>query len=402
MLVVAEADIPRFYNDFYTFLSSCGIDSVKTDAQFMMDTWTSASARRSLTRTYLDSWTLSHLRHFGAKAISCMSQSPQILLYNQLPKSGPAIMCRNSDDFFPEVPASHPWHVWANAHNSLLTMYLNVVPDWDMFQTVHDYSAFHAAARCVSGGPVYITDVPGQHNLQLIGEMTGLSPKGRTVILRTGVGRSVEAYTGYHDRALLKVGSFHGFSSEVVGFLGVFNISPHEVTELIPVSTFPVAFSGECIVRAHSTLLISQPLNTDSLLTLTLPERGHEVLTAYPLTTLNTPTRGTVQVANLGLVGKITGAAAILSSHIELVGKDRICVGTKLKALGVLGIHVDCLAEIDVSDGLMVTLAGEPVPVGTVRKGGGDGRVLEVDVEAAWREMGVSSGEVEVRVFVML
>jgi hypothetical protein len=35
--VVAEEDVDRFYKDFYTFLSSCGIDSVKTDAQFFLD-----------------------------------------------------------------------------------------------------------------------------------------------------------------------------------------------------------------------------------------------------------------------------------------------------------------------------------------------------------------------------
>lgn len=35
MTVIAAEDVPKFYDDFYRFLSSCGIDSVKTDAQFM-------------------------------------------------------------------------------------------------------------------------------------------------------------------------------------------------------------------------------------------------------------------------------------------------------------------------------------------------------------------------------
>lgn len=41
-----------------------------------------------------------------------------------------------------------------------MTQHLNVIPDWDMFQTVHEYSGFHAAARCVSGGPIYIVCSP--------------------------------------------------------------------------------------------------------------------------------------------------------------------------------------------------------------------------------------------------
>lgn len=209
--VIAEEDVSRFYNDFYKFLVDCGIDAVKTDAQFMLDTWVGASSRRDLINTYLDTWTIATLRHFSAKAISCMSQFPQALFHSQMPTNRPTILVRNSDDFFPEIPASHPWHVWTNAHNSIFMKYLNVLPDWDMFQTVHEYSGFHAAARCISGGPIYITDVPGEHDMDLIDQMTGLTPRGKTVIFRPSVlGKTVYPYMGYDDDSLLKVGSYHG------------------------------------------------------------------------------------------------------------------------------------------------------------------------------------------------
>jgi hypothetical protein len=177
----------------------------------MLDTLTSAKARRDLIIAYLDAWSVSTLRHFGVKAISCMSQTPQILFHSQLPQKSPPLLVRNSDDFLPEVPSSHPWHVWNNAHNALFTQHLNLLPDWDMFQTVHDYSGFHAAARCVSGGPIYITDVPNQHNLDLINQMTGPTPRGKTVIFRPSViGKSLDVYNGYDDDALLLVGTYHG------------------------------------------------------------------------------------------------------------------------------------------------------------------------------------------------
>ncbi len=211
MTVVAKDDVHKFYDDFYRFLVSCGIDGVKTDAQFMIDEWVSATARRELMTTYQDAWTLASLRHFSIKVISCMSQVPHIMFYSQLSRNRPAMLCRNSDDFFPDIPSSHPWHLWVNAHNSLLTQHLNILPDWDMFQTLHDYSAFHAAARCVSGGPIYITDTPGRHNVDLIKQMTGVTPRGKTVIFRPSVlGRSIDQYVGYEDDALLKVGSYHG------------------------------------------------------------------------------------------------------------------------------------------------------------------------------------------------
>ncbi len=224
--VVAEEDVGRFYQDFYQFLNSAGVDSVKTDAQFFLDELKDAGDRKSLIREYQDAWNMAHLRSFSGRAISCMSQIPQILFHSLLPSNKPRILLRNSDDFFPEVPASHPWHIFCNAHNSVFTQYLNIVPDWDMFQTAHDYASFHAAGRCVSGGPIYITDVPGQHDIDLINQMTGKTPRGDTVILRAQtIGKSTSAYNSYEDPVLLKVNTYVGMAHSGVSILGVFNVS---------------------------------------------------------------------------------------------------------------------------------------------------------------------------------
>jgi hypothetical protein len=79
---------------------------------------------------------------------------------------------RNSDDFFPDSPSSHTWHLFCNAHNALLTQYLNLLPDWHMLQTAGPFPGMHAVAQCLSGGPIYVTDVPGQHDKGLIDQMT--------------------------------------------------------------------------------------------------------------------------------------------------------------------------------------------------------------------------------------
>jgi len=211
LTVVAKEDVTRFYDDFYTFLVESGIDGVKTDAQVMLDLLTEAPDRRELISTYLDEWSKASQKHFGGKIISCMSQFPQALFHSQLPRSHQETIVRNSDDYFPNEPASHPWHIWANAHNAIFMRFLNVVPDWDMFQSVHGHSEFHAAARCVSGGPVYITDVPGKHNMPLIKQMTALTPLGRTIILRpSSLGSAIHHYEKYDGGSLLKIGSYHG------------------------------------------------------------------------------------------------------------------------------------------------------------------------------------------------
>lgn len=441
MTVVAKEDVDRFYDDFYRFLSKSGVDSVKTDAQYMMDTWADASARREHIKAYLDAWALSALRHFGLKAISCMSQNPQALFYSQMHQGRPAFLVRNSDDFFPEIPDSHPWHVWANAHNAILVKYLNVVPDWDMFQTVHDYSGFHAAARCVSGGPIYITDVPGHHNMDLIGQMTGTTTRGKTVIFRPSVlGRSISPYDDYHDDLLLKIGSYHGkYQTSIIGFhtkvdlgasetgtpiMAAFNVSARPLTEIISLSYIPGILANiKYVVRAHTTGKVSTPMqggNQRSLITASLGVRGYEIFVAFPLTSFSGRKHEDLLVSNLGLLGKMTGCAAIVTNSANMMENGRILLDTRLKALGVLGecrtnpwgvvllltmfigVYISALPMMSISNDFMITIQGQPIPVETVRISEHDEHVLEVDVERAWKEMKLQSGwsnEVETKVY---
>ncbi|OAA44532.1 raffinose synthase Sip1 [Beauveria brongniartii RCEF 3172] len=437
MIVIANEDISKFYDDFYAFMVQSGVDGVKTDAQCLLDTLASASARRALTNAYLDKWSIASLRHFGVNAISCMSQFPQALFHALLPQIRPPVTARNSDDYFPDAPSSHRWHVWANAHNAVLTQYLNVVPDWDMFQTAHEFADYHAAARCLSGGPVYITDVPGQHDLELLKRVTALTTLGKTVILRPSVvGIALDPYLDYDSGALLKIGSFHGehklsfvFSrrgpqvfavaetdrilsgsgSSGISLMGVFQTSDAQTSSLTLLSEFRgISHTSSYVVRAYTTGRVSQPLRfTDghgpSLLA-TPSDEGYEIYTAYELTCFASSRRrqGEISVASLGLVDKMTGCAAIEASHVEMDAK--ISITSKLKALGVLGLYVSSLPDMTIDDNFMVTIFGHPVPRDTVRISRNADTVLEVDVQTAWKELGLDSGwsnELEVTVNIL-
>ncbi|KAK4097948.1 glycoside hydrolase family 36 protein [Parathielavia hyrcaniae] len=420
MTLVAREDVQAFYDDFYRFLSSCDIDGVKTDGQYMLDTWTSPGIRRTLIPAYLDAWTLASLRHFSARVISCMSQSPPIIFHSQLPHNNsthPPIVCRNSDDYFPPVPDAHPWHVWTNAHNALLTRHLNVLPDWDMFQTVHPHAGFHAAARCVSGGPLYITDEPGRHDLALLRQLTGVSPRrgGKTVVFRPSgfPGRAVmdHPYAGYREGALLKIGAYHGRAGRGTGVVGVFNVEEgRRVVDFVQLERFPGVVAGRrYAVRAHRSGRVSAPLeageeSSKALLAVSLGVRGYEVLCAYPLHAVPSRTDGgAVLVANLGLIGKMTGCAAVLNTVFEVRENGRVLVDATLKALGVLGVYISTLPQLSVLDDFMVTIQGQPIPPHTVAVNKDDEHVLDVDIETAWSEMGLEGGwanEVEVKVYI--
>ncbi|KAF1951664.1 raffinose synthase protein-like protein Sip1 [Byssothecium circinans] len=414
MLAVAKEDVDRFYRDFYQFLNSTGVDSVKTDAQFFVDELDCADDRRDLIQAYQDAWSISHLRYFSAKAISCMSQVPQIIFHSQLPSNKPRILLRNSDDFFPEVPASHPWHIFCNAHNSIFTQYLNILPDWDMFQTSHEWASFHAAARCVSGGPIYITDVPGQHDVNLIKQMTGNNPRGDTVILRTDtVGKSSCAYNSYDDAALLKVNTYVGMARSGVSIVGVFNCTQHPVAELIGLDQFPGAEQGTYVIRSHTTGQITKPTSVEAneaFVHMELPVRGWEILSAFPLHTFKLERRHDaegptdISIANLGLLGKMSGAAGIVNTD-SYVDREtgRLRIWTSLKVLGTYGLYISDLKKRSIEKDFMAVVFGRPIPAHCVKVSNEDENVLEIDTARAWKETDSKAGwsnEVAVEVVV--
>ncbi|RKF61929.1 putative galactinol--sucrose galactosyltransferase 6 [Erysiphe neolycopersici] len=403
MTVVAKEDVTKFYDEFYRFLSSCGVNAVKTDVQSMLDTIVSAEARRDLITTYLDAWTLSAFNHFGLKVISCMSQTPQSLFYSHMPLNKPRFLIRNSDDFYPEIPASHPWHIFSNAHNSLFTRHLNCLPDWDMFQTVHNYSGYHAAARCVSGGPICITDVPGEHDFKLIDQITSLTPNGRTIILRPSmVGRSLDQYTKYDECKLLQIGTSHG----EIGIIGCFNISQEYCSELIPLSNFPAVKNGiQYIVRVHSTGIISKPLQTsdpNTLLCVSLGTRGFDIISAFPLTKIfNKNKDEEISIAILGLLGKMTGAAAVVKTRTLQLKNEIILIEICLKALGILGIFMSSPINSVTKRSINASILGIKLPADTIKVNEVDAHVIEIDVAKAWQQLRLRSGEeneVEIKV----
>lgn len=210
--------------------------------------------------------------------------------------------------------------------------------------------------------------------------------------------------------------------------MGVFNISARPLTDIIPLERFPgVLSSMRYILRAHSTGAVSKPVQPGlpaSLLTASLGVRGWDIFTAYPLEIFHTETRGAVSVANLGLVGKMTGSAAILRSDFDLEHNGRGFVGTTLKALGVLGefpklsekrddeltewhpgVYISVLPDLTIEGDFMVTIQGKPIPPRTVSVSKADPHVVEVDIESAWNEMGLEAGwanEVEVKLYFAL
>lgn len=407
--LVDSEDAHQLFDDFYHFLTLSGVDAVKTDNQFLIDCLTLASDREALIPAYRHAWLSAACKHFGSKntvpqysprVISCMSLVPCLLFQSALFSSEEPndrdrmYTLRNSDDFFPDADDSHTFHIFWNAHNAHFTKYLRVTPDWDMFQTVGDYGAFHAAARCLSGGPIQITDEPGKHDMTVIRKMTAIASNGTFIALRpSSVGRSMNVYSAHNEGKFCRVGAYHNFrmsdQQSGVSILGLFNMASRTHGEFVDMSAFlekdQVPADRRYVVRSYNHGTIMPIRNREWTLWLELGNREFEILSAYPTCCLPLGSDNpTLVYVVLGLMDQMTGAAAITSvSH----GDHGLSI--TLKARGVLGLW---FSRADSPEAHMTA----PCRVSSIRLNGQfaehdtwkwDGGVLLFDIERAWETL---------------
>ncbi len=153
----------EFYDDYHASLKQQGVDGVKIDVQSSIE---GHGERIALTKAVRSGLENSVEEHFGGNLINCMSCSNDHLYHCK--KSN---LMRSSNDFFPDDPLSHSKHIYTNAVCSIFMKEFTWC-DWDMFQTNHPYGAYHAAARAISGGPVYVSDRVDEHDFGLIRSLT--------------------------------------------------------------------------------------------------------------------------------------------------------------------------------------------------------------------------------------
>jgi len=213
-IVFPQGSLFPLYDALHGYLASAGVTGVKIDAMTWMEAlsgkgWGRVAGMRDMVHAAEASVGL----HFSGGLIHCSSCSNDFL-YHSL--SGALV--RTSGDFAPSDPASHGEHVLCNA---MVSFWMSpfIWPDWDMFQSGHEAGWFHAAARAISGGPVYVTDTAESidptllHRLQL---SDGTLPACRTPAVPTADSLFFDASA---QDGLLKI--FAGNAAGAV--LGAFN-----------------------------------------------------------------------------------------------------------------------------------------------------------------------------------
>ncbi|MDX2190077.1 MAG: Sip1-related alpha-galactosidase [Bacteroidota bacterium] len=161
-----------FYENWHQMLKNDGVSFVKVDNQLIINRISKNNFAFEKTAIAMESnMQKSVKKYFNGNIINCMDMTNDAV-YN----FGQSAVGRSSEDYFPEntsfniTAGNEAIHILCNAYNSLWWSQM-VWSDWDMFQTHKPNANYHAVARAISGGPIYITDNPGNTNYDLLKQL---------------------------------------------------------------------------------------------------------------------------------------------------------------------------------------------------------------------------------------
>lgn len=295
--LVHRDEVYRFYQEFYAYLRAQGVDMTKVDNHNALREL-SASDEVSVAnmRAYQYAMQGAAHTHLRGNLLHCMCNNNDVAYH----LSG-SVAWRNSDDYFPKIPSSHGFHVHTNAMNALWTSTF-ALPDWDMFWSAHEAGGFHAAARAISGGPVYVSDKPEGHDFELLKKLVTSDGKLLRCDQPALPAKDCLFVDCAHTPHALKVVNRNGDA----GVLGLFNCywneqQPTTVTAQASAEDLIGVAGDRFAVYAHNAATL-RVVGRHEHVAFDLLPMGYELLTFAPVTD---------GVAALGLLDKLNGSAAI-------------------------------------------------------------------------------------------
>ncbi len=293
----------NFYNAYHSYLASEGVDGVKVDVQSGLEgVGYGCGGRVQVARKFHEGLEGSVHRNFGGELINCMSCSNDLIYATKASN-----MMRSSDDYFPTKPESHGVHIYKNAVNSMWMSEFTHC-DWDMFQTTHEFGWFHAAARAVSGGPIYVSDKTDGHDFALIQKLTlsdGTLPRAKAIARPTLDALFRDPMDGKH---LFKIFNYN----ETGGVVALFNMEANvgkkkgaTLTDKVSPSDVDGFTDGTYVLYAHNQKTLST-LSANKKENVCVPAQGFEIYTIVPIDN---------GVAAIGLADKFNSGGTVKSAE---------------------------------------------------------------------------------------
>ncbi|XP_076958835.1 putative galactinol--sucrose galactosyltransferase 6 isoform X2 [Bidens hawaiensis] len=341
----------KFYDNLHGYLAAAGVDGVKVDVQCILETLGSGlGGRVALTQQYHQALDASIARNFpDTGCIACMSHNTDALYCSQQ-----TAVVRASDDFYPRDPVSHTIHIAAVAYNSVFLGEF-MQPDWDMFHSLHPAAEYHASARAISGGPIYVSDAPGKHNFDLLRKL--VLPDGSVLRARLPGRPTKDCLFVDPTRdgvSLLKIWNMNKYT----GVIGVYNcqgaawnvnerkntfhetrpdavtgaINAHDVHLIADAAVGP-DWSGDCVMYRHHTQDVIV-LTHGASLPVSLHVLEHEIFTVTPVMVLGSE----FSFGPLGLIDMFNSGGAIDGLEYTVEGGS-VIVSMMVKGCGRFGAY---------------------------------------------------------------
>lgn len=265
---------------------------LKIDGQSAMDLFTFGKiGQGSAMKKYQQAMQKSAQKYFGGEVIHCMSNSIDVAYNMQITNCW-----RNSYDYAPSDMKSQCEHIYINAMNAMWSSMFSL-PDWDMFQSHSAGAEFHAAARAISGGPVYICDYPGKQDFDIIWRL--ITSDGKT--LRCVQPALPSADCIFEDcrygSKLLKIFNMNKYS----GVVGVFDCSSEAKRGTVSASDI-VGLNGDsfCVYSVKKRIIATASANES--IEVSVGDEGYELAHFIPIVN---------GIAPIGLTDKFNCPAAI-------------------------------------------------------------------------------------------
>lgn len=302
------ASLQTFYHDFHRYLKDQGFSFVKVDHQMIVERmavgnfpiWDGAERyHRALNASVAET--------FGNAVINCMDMTADAYF-----NFGITPIARAVEDYFPyEEGESYDLqrgnaaaHVLQAAYNALYFSQM-VYPDFDMFQSHNPNAVFHAIARAISNGPIYLTDDIGRQKFDVL--LPLIYGNGKIIRADQSLMPTEDCLFQVQEPKPFKAFSMAG----TAGLLGIWNCADVDsVTGTFKPSDVH-ALKGESFAVYEYFSKELTFAGRDDAIPVTLGRLGYELYYVLPLNEGN---------AVIGLVNKYNAPAAVVRSEISAKG----------------------------------------------------------------------------------
>jgi hypothetical protein len=292
--------LDQYYNEFHNYLKDQGITFLKVDNQLVAERMcVNNYPIFDLSKKMHEALYKSVFEKFNGTIINCMDMTSEAYL-----NFGKSAVARSEEDYFEYDPTENynlqkgnaAAHVLQAVYNSLYFSQM-VYTDFDMFQSHNPNATFHAIARALSGGPIYITDRLGQSKFDLLWPL--IYSDGKILRSENPLLPTEDCLFQVQDKKLFKAYS----STKGIGLVVVYNCADTDKVEgsFKPSDVQKIAGSNFGVYEHFSKQLMIADAGKE--FSVSLNRMGYKLYYIVPLTGGN---------AAIGLVNKYNAPASLL------------------------------------------------------------------------------------------